>query len=630
MKPRKADCHSDKETTWEENIKDEDLFAEVAVSLFKKSETSEETVQHVLKTILDYSHASELYFFRSTANDNLVIDGAVGNGKVWSILQGIPLIQIRLFSERILNTSQKLEKPLFLSPSEQVQAGGSDYYHHNAPEAVLCIPIIVHQTFLGALYMASSTNPHAFDNTRIALVSLVISNLIMLINQKASSTKIRNASTPSLQTATQKENSLVQDTIQVYNPDTGQWNAQFAVLSEDALSIFNSPFDTHPIRTVVMKDILDVHVSSKGLKQKNIRFDVWPVLPLKFKAKHSLIYIESIGETHTWLAMESIKVLHNWYDILVKCSISRKTDATQISLQDIPVNIRIQPDEIQVGAVIGQGGAATVYKGTWNNNPVAVKRLHDTVDQKEVQEFFDEIEILHKLRHPCIVSLMGGFVSEEGRPSIVFEYAERGSLNTVLYDPLSELSYSLKLEFMKQICHALLYLHSFNPPIIHRDLKPANVLVSIQPLYYARLSNGVQITDSWAVKLADFGLARICNSTLTLAQGTVKWMAPELLSNQKYTIQVDIYSFALVMWEIIEQQPFFQEFRFNSQIEIQVVNHNARPAFSPEFPSKFRPLIESCWDTNPDKRPSATEVLETLSSFTPGDLRPTIPNPESS
>ena len=118
--------------------------------------------------------------------------------------------------------------------------------------------------------------------------------------------------------------------------------------------------------------------------------------------------------------------------------------------------------------------------------------------------------------------------------------------------------------------------------------------------------------ENWTIKLADFGLARKCNSTLTLAQGTVKWMAPEILANQPYSIKADIYSFALVMWEIIEQKPFFEEFRSNAQIEIHVVNHNARPPFSKSFPPTLKKLISKCWAADPNQRPTTTEILTTL------------------
>ena len=118
----------------------------------------------------------------------------------------------------------------------------------------------------------------------------------------------------------------------------------------------------------------------------------------------------------------------------------------------------------------------------------------------------------------------------------------------------------------------------------------------------------------------------MCNSTLTQARGTVKWMAPEILSDKPYSIKADIYSLSLIIWEIIEQKPFFQEYKFNSQVEIQVVNHNARPSFSEKFSKTFKLLITKCWDPDPHVRPSAEVLLELLSQLSSVDLVPSDDN----
>ena len=474
------------------NLDKENLFLERANHLLQFSESIEKTVQSTLTLILNYSQGSEIYLVRSTKSKTLVVDGAVGESKVWSTLQNVPISQIRLFSENILQESKNTKKLIYLTTSHEIVKKGSDYYIHNSPETIFCLPVFLHGKFRGALYLIHSSVSYAFQNIKSSVVSLVLLNLLSMINEHFNSfNKTQRALSLGCGSITKNDNyqlkkdkkNLLQDSIYVYDPNTGQWNLMFVTLSEDDLCIYSSPFDTHPIRTIPNEEFEDIQVSSKQLKQKNIRFDVWPVLPLKFKAKNSLIYIQSSNDTHTWLALESIKILHNWYDILVQCRKANKKDIKQITLKDIPVNIRINPEEIVVGSVVGNGGAATVYKGTWNNNTVAIKRLHDTCDQKEIKEFFDEVKILHTLRHPCIVTLMGGFVNDEGRPSIVFEYADRGSLNDVLYDQFSGITNSLKLEFIKQICQALHYLHSFDPPIIHRDLKPANILVSVNLIY---------------------------------------------------------------------------------------------------------------------------------------------------
>lgn len=107
---------------------------------------------------------------------------------------------------------------------------------------------------------------------------------------------------------------------------------------------------------------------------------------------------------------------------------------------------------------------------------------------------------------------------------------------------------------------------------------------------------------------------------MTSGQGTVKWMSPEVLSNAPYTDKSDVYSLGLIVWEVLMQQPFFEELKFNSQIEIQVVNHNYRPPLPSEISEKTRELIIECWSANPEERPTALEIVKRLKDFSPNDF----------
>ena len=107
---------------------------------------------------------------------------------------------------------------------------------------------------------------------------------------------------------------------------------------------------------------------------------------------------------------------------------------------------------------------------------------------------------------------------------------------------------------------------------------------------------------------------------MTNGQGTVKWMAPEILCNAPYTTKADIYSFGLIIWEVLLQKPFFEEFKFNSQIEIQVVNHNLRPPLGLPLSPMIKKLISRCWDPDPNERPSAGIIASILSGLMDTDL----------
>ena len=103
---------------------------------------------------------------------------------------------------------------------------------------------------------------------------------------------------------------------------------------------------------------------------------------------------------------------------------------------------------------------------------------------------------------------------------------------------------------------------------------------------------------------------------MTAGQGTVKWMAPEVLSDAPYTDRADIYSFSLIIWELLMEKPFFEEYKFNSQIEIQVVNHGIRPPLSPlRVSPELRNLITRCWDSDPKNRPSSSKIVNILNDM---------------
>jgi len=392
------------------------------------------------------------------------------------------------------------------------------------------------------------------------------------------------------------------DTMMVYDNLECCWSPQFVVLNQRQLCVYSSPFGTHPFLTLDMEEIQSIHVASKANRDKKALCRSWPVFPPRFKAKNSLLLIKMNDSSNYWFGLGCLKMAHKWHGVTLK----HLKVADTLALT-IPNNIRISPDQVKTNTLVGRGGTAVVYDALWNGTTrVAVKKLFDIMDNKEVKMFFDEMAMLHSLRHPNIVLLHGGYIDEEeNRPSIVCEYLERGSLDSVLYDPLLDITSEIKLEILRGVTRALQYLHSFDPPIVHRDLKPGNILVS----------------EKWVAKLADFGLARKCDGhDLTEGQGTVKWMAPEVLLKRSYGIMADIYSLGLVMWEIIEQNKIYNEFKFNSQVEEQVVHHNVRPPMRADFPPKMYDIITRCWDADPDKRPMAKEIVEILNALGPEDL----------
>jgi serine/threonine protein kinase len=160
---------------------------------------------------------------------------------------------------------------------------------------------------------------------------------------------------------------------------------------------------------------------------------------------------------------------------------------------------------------------------------------------------------------------------------------------------------------MYDIAFGCSYLHGRRPAIIHRDLKSPNILIDSQQ----------------RAKISDFGLSKIKKKVRTFQMhtvcGTPNWQAPEMWKeNPEYTEKVDVYSCALIFWEILEWSNVYPFPNMNDfQIFNQVGEKNLRPKLNDnsKFPKALYRLIESMWDKDPDNRPSINKVVEILSDM---------------
>ena len=199
--------------------------------------------------------------------------------------------------------------------------------------------------------------------------------------------------------------------------------------------------------------------------------------------------------------------------------------------------------DIQLGQVIGEGGYGKVYQAEWHYNLVAVKQLlADSLTEASLAEFQHETDLMASLRHPNMVQLFG--VCVEHTPYwIVMEYCAQGSLYQVIQHRAA-FDWGLRIRIASDIAKGLNYLHAQNQPILHRDLKSLNVLLD----------------KDFKAKLTDFGLATVKQQSSTYSKtdslvGSVLWMAPELFQRKpKYTVQSDMYSYAIVCWELASWQ----------------------------------------------------------------------------
>jgi len=229
---------------------------------------------------------------------------------------------------------------------------------------------------------------------------------------------------------------------------------------------------------------------------------------------------------------------------------------------------------------------------------VAVKQIYNQSNKKVVDDFYNEIQVLSRLRHPNCLLFMGACF-EPCNLCILTEYMARGSLFDILHNGAIRLDLRVVVQMALDAARGMAYLHQLNPPISHRDLKSHNLLVD----------------ESWHVKVADFGVAKIReNSYANTVTGTYGWMAPEVMDiTAPYTYKADIYSYGVVLWEMVTGQIPFANMN-PLQITRAVVDLNMRPGPVPNYcPAILKDVILRCWEKDASKRPEFQEIIEILS-----------------
>ncbi|KAH0454770.1 hypothetical protein IEQ34_016694 [Dendrobium chrysotoxum] len=190
---------------------------------------------------------------------------------------------------------------------------------------------------------------------------------------------------------------------------------------------------------------------------------------------------------------------------------------------------------------LGQGGFGSVYKGQLSSDEsMAVKRL-DAFSCQGLEEFMNEIKLIAKLQHQNLVKLLGCCI-EGDEKLLIYEYMPNKSLDYHLFDQTrkEQLDWSKRFAIIDGIAQGLLYLHKYSRVrIIHRDLKASNILLDLQ----------------MNPKISDFGLARIHASTTpsntNRIVGTYGYMSPEYAMEGLFSVKSDVFSFGVLMLEII-------------------------------------------------------------------------------
>jgi tRNA A-37 threonylcarbamoyl transferase component Bud32 len=256
--------------------------------------------------------------------------------------------------------------------------------------------------------------------------------------------------------------------------------------------------------------------------------------------------------------------------------------------------------KLNMGAAFAQGAFGKIYRGTYNGEDVAIKileRPENDPDKAQLmeQQFQQELMMLARLKHPNIVRFIGAC----RKPMvwcIVTEYAKGGSVRQFLTKRQNR-AVPLKLAVKQalDVARGMAYVHELG--LIHRDLKSDNLLINADK----------------SIKIADFGVARIEVQTegMTPETGTYRWMAPEMIQHRPYTQKVDVYSFGIVLWELITGLLPFQNMTA-VQAAFAVVNKGVRPIIPNDCLPILSEIMTRCWDGNAEVRPPFAEVVRML------------------
>ncbi|XP_023851582.1 mitogen-activated protein kinase kinase kinase 12-like isoform X1 [Salvelinus sp. IW2-2015] len=231
---------------------------------------------------------------------------------------------------------------------------------------------------------------------------------------------------------------------------------------------------------------------------------------------------------------------------------------------------------------VGSGVQGAVFLGKLHGQEVAVKKVRDI---KET-----DIRHLRKLKHPNIITFKG-ICTQAPCYCILMEYCAQGQLYEVLRAG-RKITPSLLIDWAMGIAGGMNYLHLHK--IIHRDLKSPNML----------------ITYDDAVKISDFGTSKEMSdkSTKMSFAGTVAWMAPEVIRNEPVSEKVDIWSFGVVLWEMLTGEVPYKD--VDSSAIIWGVGNNRLNLPVPEScPDGFKILLRQCWSCKPRNRPSFRQIL---------------------
>ncbi|XP_072305029.1 raf-1 proto-oncogene, serine/threonine kinase a isoform X2 [Eucyclogobius newberryi] len=263
----------------------------------------------------------------------------------------------------------------------------------------------------------------------------------------------------------------------------------------------------------------------------------------------------------------------------------------------------IEASEVYLSSCIGSGSFGTVFKGKWHGD-VAVKilKVKDPTPE-QFQAFRNEVAVLRKTRHVNILLFMGYMTKDN--LAIVTQWCEGSSLYKHIHVQETNFQMIQRIDIARQTAQGMDYLHAKN--IIHRDMK----------------SNNIFLHDGLTVKIGDFGLATVKtrwsgSHQVEQPSGSVLWMAPEVIrmeDNNPYSFQSDVYSYGIVLFELMTGELPYSQITNRDQIIFMVGRGYLSPDLSKLFkscPKALKRLVADCIKKSKDERPLFPQILSSI------------------
>lgn len=276
----------------------------------------------------------------------------------------------------------------------------------------------------------------------------------------------------------------------------------------------------------------------------------------------------------------------------------------------LPIEIQFR-ELLPLGNMIGHGAFGNVHRGEWRGEEVAVKLfVVPSVTSSEhvasvVESIRKEAQLFWLLDHRNIIKLMGVCLTPPNL-CLVMEYARGGPVSHVIQ------RYSLPpeviVDWATQIAQGMSYLHEeARVHVVHRDLKSSNILL-LESIEGHNLYNKT-------LKIIDFGLAReVSHTTHMSTAGTYAWMAPEVFKSQTFSKASDVWSYGVVLWELLTGKTPYEGFNF-AAILYGVGNNTLKLPIPDSCPDSFKELLQRCWLPEPHNRPTFRDILSILETI---------------